>query len=120
MTTTITHATGTVVPTALEGYRASRPARTLVHRILNRADDDVTLREFGLRSGSFVLVFDGEAAAVAAFAALGVPQKLAITDTAVHSLAMSFVIAEGELSIEQDRDNVRLWRVTVPYNEVTA
>lgn len=120
MSTTIIHSTGTITPVAVEGYKVSRQARTLVHSILNREDDDISLREFGLRSGSFRLVFEGESAALAAYAALCTPQMLTINNPDVAALGMAFVIADGDVDLEQDSDVANVWRVIVPFREVTA
>lgn len=118
MTTTIAHSGGTITPVAVEGYRASRPARTVVHDVLNRENPDVTLRVFGLRTGSLRLVFRGEAEALSAFAALSIPQTLSASNTDVDAIAMSFVVAGGNLDLEQDDDDTALWRIIVPFREV--
>jgi hypothetical protein len=116
MASTVTHSTGTITPTAIEGYESEREAYTVVGDILNRSNPDVTFRAFGLRTGSFRLIFADEAAALAAEAALSVPQVLTINNPDVASLVMSFVIAGGSLSLQQD---THFWRLLVPFHEVT-
>ena len=118
MTTTITHSSGVIIPTVVERHRSSRQANTLVRGVLNRPNPDVDLRPFSLRTGSFTLVFDTEAAALTAEAALAVPQVLTISNDTVTAVAMSFVIADDDLDLEQD-DEVNIWRITVPFQEVT-
>lgn len=119
MPTTITHSAGTILPIAVEGYRAARPIRNLVHDALNRSSPDITYRPAGLRSGTFNLVFDSEASALNAFAVLAVPQAFTITNVDLASLNMRFVVAGGDLDIEQDRSVAGPWRVAVPFQEVT-
>lgn len=118
MATTITHSTGTILPTVVNGYEASRESRTIVHPILNRSNPDVTFRAPGLRRGSLVCVFATETAAVAAFAVLSVPQVLTLSDTSAPSVAMSFVVAEGDLNVALDPETRVVWLVTVPFVEV--
>ncbi len=117
--TIITHKAGQITPTAVEGYRASRAARTIVADVANRSEADITFRAFGLRTGSFRLVFDGEVPALKAYAVLSTPQRLSISNTEVASLNMAFVVPEGrDLDIEQDDDVPDLWRIVVPFLEV--
>lgn len=119
MPTTITHTTGAVTPVAVEGYRARRASNTVIGDVINRANPEVTLRKFGLRTGSFRLLFDNQADALDADAVLSIEQVLSISDPDVAALSMSFVIPEGDgLEVEQDRDNANLWWVTVGFQEI--
>lgn len=118
MTTTIAHTGGTITPLAVEGYRASRPARTIVHDILNQQNSDVTFRAFGLRTGTLRLVFRGESDALRAYDSLSVPQTLTASNTDVEAIAMAFVIAGGDLDLEQDDEDAALWRIIMPFREV--
>lgn len=117
--TTITHSTGAITPELIDGYEAKREARTIVHPILNRSNPDITLRAPSLRSGEFRCLFPVQADAVAAFAVLSIPQVLTLNDADVPAVAMSFVVAEGDLTIALDDETRDVWWVTVPFVEVT-
>lgn len=92
---TITHASGTIVATALTEYRARRAANTVIHPIVNKSAPDYTFREFGLRTGSFTLVFEAAADADACLTALCSPQVLTLGVAERGALDMSFVIPSG-------------------------
>lgn len=116
--TTITHAGGTLNPTALSAYSARRPSRTVVHTIIGREDADYTFRPAGLREGSFTIVFPrGSTDAAAAVEAFATPQVLTLASVSRPEVAMSFVIADGEAP--ELRDGAAGEQViTVPYREV--
>lgn len=118
MTSTITHALGTIVPTVVNGYTATRTAETVVHRIINRSEPDVTFRPAGLRTGSLRCVFATESEAKAAYGVLSDPQVFALADDDVPTVDMSFVVADGDIEISLDPDTRRVWVVTVPFVEV--
>ncbi|MFJ2532791.1 hypothetical protein [Microbacterium maritypicum] len=118
--TTITYSAGIITPTAVEGFRASRPIRNLVQEVLDRAEPDIDFRPAGLRTGTFRLVFDGEAAALTAFDALAREELFTIANGDVDGLNMKFAIPEGDLDLEQDDTVVTMWRIQVPFQEVTA
>lgn len=121
MATTITHAGGTITPELIDGYEATRDVRTIVHPILNRSNSDITLRAPGLQTGRFRCLFPAQADALAAYAALSVPQVLSIADPDVPAVNMSFVVGpEGEaFTINLDDDTRGVWWLTVPFVEVT-
>lgn len=119
MTSTITHSTGTISPTVINGYEATREARSVVHQILNRSDPDVTLRAPGLRRGALKCVFATEAEAVSAFGVLSIPQVLVLNDSTAPSIGMSFVVADGDLHVTLDPETRVVWIVTVPFVEVS-
>lgn len=115
---TISHAGGVINPTEIDGYEPSIPVRNIVHTILGRSDPDVTFRPAGLRTGTLSLVFELEADAWAAVAALRVPQVLTLTDADVAVVNMSFVVAPGELRPTLDDATRSVWIVEVPFQEV--
>ena len=120
MASTITHTTGVITPRVVEGYQASREARTVIHDILNRSNPDVTLRAPGPRRGSLKCIFATEAEAVAAYGVLSVPQLLQLSDGTVPSVSMSFVVADGDLAVSLDPETRVVWIVDVPFVEVTT
>lgn len=119
MSTSITHSFGSITPEVVDGYTASREARTVVHPILNRSDPDITLRATGLRTGSLSCVFKDQASAITAYGILSVAQVLTLTDPEVPAVDMSFVVAEGDLEIALDDETREVWIVTVPFVEVS-
>lgn len=118
--TSIVHSSGVIVPTIVDGYQARREARTIVHPIINRPNPDVTLRAAGLRTGALRCVFADEAEALSAFGIFSSPQVLALTDPDRASIAMSFVVADGDLDIALDEVTRNVWIVRVPFVEVAA
>lgn len=122
VTTIITHSTGTVIPEVVNGYEASRPVETIVHKIIGRPDPDITLRPAGLRSGTLTLVFATGAAAASAEAALLFPQVLTLSDPDVPEVGMSFIVGpEGQASTSTlDLDTQKVWLLELPFQEVAV
>ncbi len=118
MSTTITHSTGTITPDEVDGFEASRAVRSIVHTILGRADPDITYRPASLRQGTLTLVFASGADAATAEAALLIPQVFTLTDTDVAQVAMSFIVADGDLVSSLDDSTRVVWLVRVPFQEV--
>lgn len=116
--TTITHASGAIAPTEVDGYAAARTPRTILHPILGREGDDVTFRPAALRKGTLKLVFAAEADAHAAVAVLATPQVLTLNDPDVE-IAMTFVVAEEEILAELDDETRQVWIVSTPFREVS-
>jgi hypothetical protein len=115
--TTIAHSTGVITPTIVDGYRAARTPRTILHPILGRADDDVTFRPASLRKGTLSLVFATEAAANSAAAALAIPQVLTLADPDI-TIGMTFVVSDEDTEIELDDETRDAWILTVPFREI--
>lgn len=120
MASVIIHSTGTITPNVINGFVATREARSIVHTILGRSDPDVTFRPVGLRAGTLTLVFADGSAASSAEAALIVPQVLTLTDPDVPEVGMSFVVAEGDIVSRLDDGTQKVWIVEVPFREVTV
>ncbi|WP_067200121.1 hypothetical protein [Microbacterium sp. XT11] len=118
MSTIITYTGGTITPAVVEGFEASRPARTIVHTILGRPDPDITFRPAGLQRGTLTLVFPNGAQARAAEAALVVPRVFTLTDIDVPEVAMQFVVADGDVTTRLDLETQQAWIVQVPFQEV--
>lgn len=115
--TTITHSAGVMTPTVVDGYKAARSPRTILHPILGREGDDVTFRPAGLRKGTLRLVFALEADAHAAVAVLATPQVLTLDDPDIN-ITMSFVVAEDDIAPELDDETRKVWIVSTPFREV--
>lgn len=116
--TTITHAAGTIAPEVVNGYEATREVRTIVHTIMNRPDPDIAFRAPGRRRGILTCVFAVEADARDAYGVFSEPQLLALTDPDVPTVAMTFVVAGGDLVIRLDDETRSVWLVDVPFQEV--
>ncbi len=116
MTTTLSDGTSTVVPILITGWATSRPARTVVHDIIDRSSPEVTLREAGLRTGVFEVVF---ATAADAFEAEAMhTQATAFTFADDTAGTFDYVVPEGtEIEVELDETR-RAWIVRVPFQEV--
>lgn len=119
MSTIITHSTGMITPEVIDGFQSSREARSIVHTILGRPDPDITYRPASLRKGTLTLVFATGAAAIAAEAVLVLPEVFTLSDTDVAQVAMSFVVADGDVVTALDKSTRRAWTVTIPFQEVT-
>ncbi|WP_449408366.1 hypothetical protein [Microbacterium maritypicum] len=115
MSTTITHAGGTITG-SMQEWDANAEARSIVHTILGRADPDITLRPTGLRRGEFTLVFPSGAEAAAARAVLAVPQSLSLSNSGVDEVAMQFVVAGGDLGHSLSSGGV--WSLRIPFQEI--
>lgn len=117
MSTTITHSGGVIAPAAMRGWSASAEVRSIVHTILGRPDPDITRRPTGLRRGTLTLVFGTGAAAYAARAVLATPQRLTLANSVVAQVAMTFVVAGGELG--DVLGDAGEWTLSVPFQEVS-
>jgi hypothetical protein len=112
----ITHSAGTIVPLSMTVWSVGSEARTIMHPILGRRDDDVTFRPAGLRRGTLTFVFASAAAAVAARAVLVVPQQFELAHSDVPEVDMSFVVAGGDVG--EVIGNALEWSLTIPFCEV--
>ena len=117
MGATITHSAGVITPLSMPEYEDSSEARTITHPILGREDDDVTFRPAGMRQGTFAFVFQTGADAYAARGILRTGQRFELDHSAVPDIAMTFVVAGGDIGVLLGRASE--WRVTVPFREVS-
>jgi len=115
---TITCGESSVSPTLVLGYRSTRPARNLVHSIIDRADPDVTLKPAGLRTGTMQLFHLTLATALACEALHALEGVCTLEDTDLPELDMSY-IAAGDITLELDPDTRKRWVVSLEYQEVT-
>jgi len=116
--TTITHSTGTITPTIVDGFTSTRESGTLVHPILGSENPDVTLRPAALRAGILTLVFASASAATAAEMVMASAQVLTLTDPDVSQIGMSFVVTGGGIELDLDRESRSAWLLRVPFQEV--
>lgn len=116
MATTITLGAESVSPELVTGYVAARQGGNLLHKVIARADPDVTLSPAGLRSGTLEIWcadLDVALAADALHAGVGV---LHLTDDALPGLDMDYVLA-GRIETSPAKETTR-WVVRVEYAEV--
>jgi hypothetical protein len=118
MTATLTKGAVTLYPTSVIRYRSSRPARTIVHELIDDGEPDYSLRDAGPRTGTLELVFELEADAAAAELAHAVAGVWTFDDPNRPTLGMSYLVAEGGIERELDDQTGAAWHVRVPYREV--
>lgn len=116
--TTLSDGTTTIEPILVTGWQTSRPARAVVHTIIDRPEPEVTLREAGLRVGVFELLFATLAEAAAAEALHTQAVSFTLTDDTVGTL--DYVVAGGDIDVELDDATRSLWLVRVPFQEVSG
>lgn len=117
---TFTSGSTVVAPDNVDGYEASRGARTKVHNVLGRVDPDITLRPAGLRTGTLTLGFIGESDAFDAHTQFskGVVWTF-YTDE--RPITFSFVVPDGgTISLRLDDATRDLWFISLPFSEVIA
>lgn len=104
-------------PIQVNGYQASRPARTVAQQIANSSEVAVTVIPAGPRSGSLELLYDDPVDAMAAETLFASGSLFVFADTDVPEVGMTFAPADGDVGTEQD-DTREAWLVTVPFVEV--
>lgn len=109
-----------VVPEVVDGFRAAREARTIVHDVLGSADVDVSMRPVGLRRGVLQMVFADAVAASAGEDLAATTQLLTLTDPDVPTVGMTFVVAGGEIGLELNDETRSAWVLSVPFVEVAS
>lgn len=115
--TSMTNGAVTVTPVDILGYKSARSARTVLHSIIGRSAPDVSFAPASLRRGTLETFFTSEAAALAAEQAHATPAVWTLIETGVTSIAMRYVVAEGEITRELDEGR-RRWTVSIPFQEV--
>lgn len=119
MATTISNGLDTLTPALVDGWEATREARTIVHDILGTNDAAVTLRPHKLRSGTLAIVVGTDPALAAALEAmLSAGDVLALASTEQTTVAMSFVVS-GDVTLSLD-DTRMVWLLEVDFQEVAA
>lgn len=121
MNGTITGGTTPVTPTLIIGLEEDAPGGAIVHKILGRADPDVTLRPAGTRAGRLELAFAGTNADAASDAAVASLRSAAVFRlTADRStMNMTFVVPDtGRVSRRIEEATRNAFTVLVDYQEV--
>jgi hypothetical protein len=99
------------------GYDVLRQSENLVHRIIGRADPDVTLKPTPLRTGTFValLMSQGQAEALA----FALARSSTFTWTSEGWIGFAFVVS-GQVRTKQEPDSSSAWSVTFDWTEVVS
>lgn len=111
--TSITSGGVTRTPILVEGYKATRSARNIIH---DTAATDVTLRPAGLRKGTLNMLCETLADALA-IEALHLPAVvITFSDATVGPM---YYVASGDIDVEQDDATGTMWWVRVAFQEVS-
>lgn len=117
MTTTITDATSSITPDLVVGYDTERESRNVLHNVIGKAEQDVSLELDGLRYGTLHLFFESQTAAWVAYEQLGAIGTWELTDTDIPQIGMSFV-RTGPMKMGLDPVSRRRWLIEMDYQEV--
>ncbi len=118
MSTTISNGDDTLTPALVNGWEATREARTIVHDILGTNEPAVTLRPHKLRSGTLEIVVGTDAVLAAALdGMLSAGDVLTLASTE-QPVGMAFV-ASGDVKLSLD-DTRMVWLIEVDFQEVAA
>ena len=104
-------------PVLVLGYEASRSVRTVVHDLIG-GGIAVTHVEPRPRSGILELLFETEATATACVTLHAADSSFEIVATDRPGIAMTYVVAGGDLSIALDDETRELWVLRVPFQEI--
>jgi hypothetical protein len=116
---TISNGTDTITPTLITGYESDTESNNVVHRIIGRADPDVSLSADSLRSGTLELFFESYAEVWEAKALHAAPSVFTLTDADVPAINMTYV-RDGSMTIRLDPESLELWTLSVGYQEVAS
>lgn len=118
---TLENGAAVITPDTIDGWRAEQETGTITHRIIGRADPDVTFAPAGLRAGRMRLVFADELAAADALALLAAPAVWTLNVPERPTLdGMRFVVADDRLELELEDATRNVWLLWLPFREVTA
>lgn len=117
MTITISNSSNSVQPNLVLGYAVSRKSANMIHTIIGRSDPDVTLKPAGLRTGKLEFFFLTLADALTADTIHKAEGTVALADTDLPALNMSYVTS-GDIELELDDDTRKRWIVRVDFQEV--
>jgi hypothetical protein len=116
---TISNGSATITPTLILGYESDAESNNVVHKIIGRADPDVSLAPDSPRSGTLELFFESYADAWEARGLHAAPAVWTLTDPDVPAVNMSYV-RDGSMTISLDPDSRELWTLSVGYQEVSS
>lgn len=118
MATTITNGTDTLTPTLIDGWEATREARTIVHQILGSNEPAVTLRPQGLRAGTLEIVVGTDASLAASIEEMLCAGELLALASTSQPVGMSFVVS-GDVTTRLNATR-KVWLISAEFQEVVA
>jgi len=119
MTTTITKGVTVIIPVAVLTYEAAVEAVTVFHRVLSVAAPSVSLSPDTTRTGRIEAVFESQANAWAAHAALRAAGPFTVVDADFPETNMT-AVRDGDMTIRLDDVSHQLWILDIGYAEVIA
>lgn len=114
---TVTDGATTITPLLVLGYASKRESRNVVHQVIGRTGDDVTLRPASLRTGTLTMLFANEADALACEQMHAAGAVFTLVDDDLSSTTMLYILA-GSLPRVLDDQTRRRWTVAVDFQEV--
>lgn len=117
MPATITDGVTIITPAVVDGFEASAENRNVVHRIIGRATDDVSVVAAGPSSGASTVVAASKADAWSLYNMLRSPGVFEFASSEIPELDMTFVV-DDDPTIRLDDTRV-VWIVEFGYREVT-
>lgn len=102
------------------GAQSARAAQTVTHKMLNRADPDVTLRAASTRAGTLRLMYTNAVQAQASEVLHSQAKVFTLTPTGSDPalMGMSYVVSGGDVDLSSATDDALQWVLTVPYVQV--
>ena len=123
MTDTITSsAPGTppLHPTLVMEWKTSRKARSIVHELLDEAQPAISMAPPTTRRGVLKYFFPTEAAAAECVAMHTALAHFTLTvGISTGTDTLTYVVADGDITLTLDPDTALVTTVEVPYQEVT-
>lgn len=113
----ITHAGTTLLPTLVLGYKSRRISGNKTHTTVGSTDVGVTFKGAGLRTGTLVLLFPNEAAALAAENLHSDVGTFVFTSDDLPLANMTY-IPNGVIEAALDSATRLRWTVSIEYQEV--
>jgi hypothetical protein len=117
MTTTITDASSSITPDLVMEYSTERESRNVLHNVIGKAEQDVSLELDGLRYGTLHLFFQSKTDAWVAYDALGGVGTWELNDTDHPQIDMNFV-RQGSMQMKLDPVSRQRWIIEMDYQEV--
>lgn len=117
MATTISNGTDTLTPDLVNGWEATREARTIVHDILGSSEGAVTLRPHKLRAGTLAIVVGTDAALAGDLEVmLCAGEVLTLESSDKPTIGMSFAV-HGDVTSRLDATR-KVWLIDADFQEV--
>lgn len=110
-------AQGIVLPRLVTQWNASATTRHIVHDVLGSQWPDITVQPAGPRSGTMAAILDSEDDAAALFGMLTGTSVITFSESTA-SIPTMRLLANGQVTVQQDDQDHVTWAVTFSYMEV--